>query len=301
INNIPEYFNIKDVHKISPINTGHINKTYLIETGAGKYIMQSLNRNVFRKPHIVMENISRIETAFRRSVQDIITVPHYLTADGKYYVEVDNEVWRIYEYAERSDLPVNKDYLTGYAFGRYIDIINDDVILDNTIENFHNFEMYYNRLPDGTEKYFDGLRSRLEIFGDIPERNVHNDAKTDNIIFGQKITVIDLDTSMRGHVAIDYGDMIRSAGTENIAEITRGFADGLDGLLTPAETDSLYYGILYVTGELAMRYIIDSVSERRYFTTKTPEQCRRRAEDLLKQLEFFENNSGMKNIIRQAF
>ncbi|MBD5160320.1 MAG: phosphotransferase [Ruminococcus sp.] len=263
--------------------------------------MQSLNRNIFRNPYIVMENISRIETAFRRSGQDIITVSEYLTTGGKNYIELDNEVWRIYGYTEQAYLPENKSYLTGYAFGKYINIINNNIILDNTIENFHNFEMYYNRLPVGTEKFFDGLRGRLEIFSDIPERNVHNDAKTDNIIFGQKITVIDLDTSMRGHVAIDYGDMIRSAGTENIAEITRGFADGLDGLLTPAETDSLYYGILYVTGELAMRYIIDSVSERRYFITKTPEQCRRRSEDLLKQLEYFESNSGIKNIIRKAF
>ena len=263
--------------------------------------MQSLNRNIFQNPQKVMKNIVQITTAFGRSGQDVITVPEYLTADGKYYVEVDNEVWRIYEYAEQSDLPVNKDYLTGYAFGRYIDIINDDVILDNTIENFHNFEMYYNRLPRGTEKYFDGLREKLGIFSDIPERNVHNDAKTDNIVFGQKITVIDLDTSMRGHVAIDYGDMIRSAGTENIVDITRGFADGLNNILTPAETDSLYYGILYVTGELAMRYIIDSVSGKPYFNTKTPEQCRRRATDLLKQLEYFEDNTGIKNIIRKAF
>ncbi|MDE5861215.1 MAG: aminoglycoside phosphotransferase family protein, partial [Ruminococcus sp.] len=292
---------IKDIHKISPINTGHINKTYLIESGAGKYIMQSLNRNIFRNPHIVMENISRIATAFRRSGQDIITVPEYLTVHGKYYIEVNNEVWRIYEYTEQSYLLENKSYLTGYAFGKYINIINNNIILDNTIENFHNFEMYYNRLPVGTEKFFDKLRGKLEIFGDIPIRNVHNDAKTDNIIFGQKITIIDLDTSMRGYVAIDYGDMIRSAGTENIVDITRGFADGLDGILTPEETDSLYYGILYVTGELAMRYIIDSISERRYFITKTPEQCRRRAEDLLKQLEYFENNTGIKNIIRKAF
>ena len=210
--------------------------------------MQSINGNIFRQPQKVMKNISKIETAFRRSGQDIITVPEYLKAGGKYYVEADNEVWRIYKYTEQADLPVNRDYLTGYAFGKYIDIINNDIILDNTIENFHNFEMYYNRLPAGTEKYFDGLRGELGIFGDIPIRNVHNDAKTDNIIFGKKITVIDLDTSMRGYVAVDYGDIIRSAGTKNIAEITRGFADGLGNLLTPAETDSLYYGILYVTG-----------------------------------------------------
>ena len=289
------------INKISPINTGHINKTYLVECEAGKYIMQSLNRNVFRKPHIVMENIRRIEIAFRKSEQEIITVPHYLTAGEKSYVEINNEVWRIYEYTEQSYFPENQAYLTGYAFGKYINIINNDIILNNTIENFHNFEIYYNKLPSGAEKIFSNLKGKLEIFNDIPEKNVHNDAKTDNIIFGKKITVIDLDTSMKGFVAIDYGDMIRSAGTENIGNITQGFSDGLDGILTPEEIDSLYYGILYVTGELAMRYIIDSLAEKRYFTTKTPEQCRKRAEDLLVQLEYFENNSYIKNIIRKAF
>lgn len=248
-----------------------------------------------------MENISRIETAFRHSGQDRITVPHYLTAGGKSYVEINNEVWRIYEYTEQSYFPENQAYLTGYAFGKYISIINNNTILDNTIENFHNFENYYNKLPDDTEKIFLNLRGKLEIFGDIPERNVHNDAKTDNIIFGEKITVIDLDTSMKGFVAIDYGDMIRSAGTENMGNITQGFADGLDGILTPEEINSLYYGILYVTGELAMRYIIDSVSDERYFMTKTPEQCRKRANDLLAQLEYFESNSDIKNIIYKAF
>ncbi|MDE6036249.1 MAG: aminoglycoside phosphotransferase family protein [Ruminococcus sp.] len=263
--------------------------------------MQSLNGNIFRNPQKVMQNIGKIETSFRNSGQDIVTIPEYITADGKNYVEFGNEVWRMYRYTEQEDLPSDRDYLTGYAFGKYINIINKDIVLDNTIENFHNFEMYYNRLPAGTEKYFDGLRDKLRIFDDIPERNVHNDAKTDNIIFGQKITVIDLDTSMKGYIAIDYGDMIRSAGTENIEELTRGFADGLGDLLTPAEKDSLYYGILYVTGELAMRYIIDSVSGRRYFNTKTPTQCRKRAVDLMKQLEYYENNTGIKNIIRKAF
>lgn len=300
-NNIPEYFNIKQINKISPIHTGHINKTYLIESGTGKYILQSLNGNVFRRPHTVMKNIGRIESAFRKSGKEKITVPHYLMTDGKSFIEINGKIWRMYEYAEQLYLPENRAYLTGYAFGKYISIIND-IVLDDTIENFHDFYGYYNKLPSGAEKIFSDLHEKLEIFTDVPTRNVHNDAKTDNIIFGKKITVIDLDTTMKGFVAIDYGDMIRSASTENISDITHGFANGLGGILTPEEIKSLYYGILYVTGELAMRYTIDSVSEKRYFATKTPEQCRKRASDLLAQLEYFERNSGyIKSIIDKYF
>ena len=284
--------------RISPINTGHINRTYLVEDRTGKYILQLLNREVFSNPEKVMNNIKKIEQVFRES--DDVIVPHYLTAGGKSFVESNGEIWRMYEYAEKLYSSENQAYLTGYAFGRYINIINN-IILDDTIENFHNFDKYYNKLSSGMREIFSGIRGQSEIFSDIPERNIHNDAKTDNIIFGNKITVIDLDTSMKGFVAVDYGDMIRSSGTENIAEITQGFADGLDGILTPEEINSLYYGILYVISELAMRYIIDSDSEKRYFTTKTSWQCKKRAYDLMMQFDYFQNNSEIKNIICKAF
>lgn len=286
--------------KISPVNTGHINRTYLVEDRTGKYILQSLNRNVFKNPHAVMDNIKKIEQVFDNSGQNRIKVPHYLTAGDSSFIELNGEIWRVYEYAEHSGFPENRDYLTGYAFGRFINLLNrENIVLENTIDNFHDFDRYYNRLPADIMKRFDGLRGKLEIFSDIPVRNVHNDAKTDNIIFGDGITIIDLDTSMKGFVAVDYGDMIRSGG--NIENITKGFSDGLDGILTGAEINSLYYGILYVTAELAVRYIIDSIAEERYFITKTPGQCRKRAEDLTAQLEYFENNSGIENIISKAF
>lgn len=249
-----------------------------------------------------MNNIKKIEQAFRES--DDVTVPHYLNADGKSFIEVSGEVWRVYEYTEQSEYTGNRDYMTGYAFGKFINVMNGkNTVLETTIENFHDFNKYYDRfMKISGGKRPDNLKKLLyEVFTpDLPLRNVHNDAKTDNIIFGEKITVIDLDTAMKGFVAVDYGDMIRSGG--NIENITKGFADGLDGILTREEINSLYYGILYVTGELALRYALDSLSGERYFITKTPEQCRRRAEELMSQFDYFEKNSGhIKNIINKAF
>lgn len=248
-----------------------------------------------------MENIKKIEQVFDNSGQDRITIPHYLTAGEKSFIEVNGEVWRIYEYTEQLVLPENNEYLTGYAFGKFINLLNrENIVLKDTIDNFHDFDRYYNRLPVDIMKRFDSLRGNFDIFHDIPKRNVHNDAKTDNIVFGEKITIIDLDTAMSGFVAIDYGDMIRSG--ENIESLTQGFADGLDGILTSKEINSLYYGILYVTGELALRYTIDTLTDKRYFITKTPEQCFKRSEELALQLKEFERNSGyIKNVINKAF
>ncbi len=298
--------------KISPVNTGHINRTYLVENRTGKYILQSLNGNVFRNPCAVMDNIEKIEKAFSESDEKIITVPHYLTANGKKYIESDGEVWRLYDYTEQSEFPENCDYLTGYAFGNFINILNNtDLKLETTIEKFHDFDRYYDRfinLDGKTDpdiiKRLDRLKKTLsQVFTpDFLVRNVHNDAKTDNIVFGEKITIIDLDTSMSGFVAVDYGDMIRSGGIKAIESITHGFADGLNGMLTIQEINSLYYGILYVIGELALRYLYDWLSGDRYFVTKTPQQCYKRAEELMLQLDYFEKNfDSIKKIINKAF
>ncbi len=299
-------FGIRDILKVFPINTGHINRTYLAEDRTGKYILQSLNRKVFRSPEKVMNNIRKIEQVFKNSGESRITVPHYLTADGESFIEVNGEVWRVYEYTEQSAFTENRDYLTGYAFGRFVNIINsENTVLETTIENFHDFNKYHDRFMklSGTECHDELKKTLSEVFtSGLPLRNVHNDAKTDNIIFGEKMTIIDLDTSMKGFAAFDYGDMIRSCDITSVESVTRGFADGLDGMLTADEINSLYYGILYVTGELALRYAIDTLADERYFITKTAGQCRKRAEELVSQLDYFQENSVyIKNVINKAF
>ena len=140
------------------------------------------------------------------------------------------------------------------------------------------------------------------MFADVPKRSIHGDAKADNIIIGEPCSVIDLDTMMQGYAAIDYGDMVRSADISRLDELTKGFAEGLDGLLTEKEVKSLYYGVLWVTGELAVRYLIDVYSEKPYFKGKTREQCRERADSLVKQLADIENmQESFENVIKKYF
>ena len=95
---------------------------------------------------------------------------------------------------------------------------------------------------------------------------------------------------MRGYAAIDYGDAVRSVMGANcdksrIDEVKRGFLSGAGESLSQAETESLPYGVLYTEGELAARYLIDCYSENRYFRDKTLEQCRKRADELMAQLD----------------
>ena len=141
-----------------------------------------------------------------------------------------------------------------------------------------------------------------EIFADVPKRNIHGDAKADNIIIGKPCTVIDLDTAMNGYAALDYGDMVRSSDTGDTEALTRGFAEGLDWMLTDREVQSLYYGVLWCTGELAARYLTDVYADNRYFSGKSREQCRERAESLMIQLrDFVSMKPYFERIIKNAF
>lgn len=325
INEIIGKFGIGNAANVYEFRSGHINTTYLVETDIGeRYILQSISRRVFRSPETVMENIAKIETAFADFSNENVTVPHYLTtAEGANFTEYDGEIYRAYTYTETVKCDSETYYKMGYAFGTFIRILNSRKLkLKTVIDDFHAFQTYFSALTaadsnSSLKKIDKSIMRRLasvretieQVFTvDFPKRNVHNDAKISNVIIGEVSTVIDLDTVMQGYAAIDYGDMIRSVCTgeeldiRTVMNITMGFADGLDGILTDDEIDSLYYGILCVTAELAVRYLIDYLSEEKYFKGKTSVECLRRANELLRQLNMFiSGGDDITDIIYKAF
>lgn len=325
LSEVVQLFGIVGVTNITGIESGHINTTFLAECPEGeRYILQSLNRSVFRNPQAVMGNIEKIEKVFDKFPEEKVTVPRCLHgADGDNYVEYCGEVYRMYKYAEPIREQPDRFYMSGFSFGTFIKRLSGkNIRLEPTIENFHSFSGYFSALTAADScsslkkidnivmRRLDSLRGTLEqVFTvDFPVRNVHNDAKISNLIFGEKCTVIDLDTAMEGYAAIDYGDMIRSVCTAEqldfkvIRDITAGFADGLNGILSDDEIYSLYYGVLYVTGELAVRYLIDYLSDEKYFKGKSSSDCLFRANELLRQLNMFiAGGDEITDIIYKAF
>lgn len=322
LNDVLRSFGINEAPVISEINSGHINATYHVVAGdRGEYILQSLNTGIFTRPEAVMANISILEKLFS-SPEERVRVPHFLAAeDGLNYVSTEDGFYRLYEYISPSE---KSDYFSaGAAFGAFIKgLSRKNVRFEETIADFHNYSLYFSALTAADKisslKKIDSmvmgrlssLQSTLEqVFTvDFPVRSVHNDAKISNVITGEKCTIIDLDTVMKGYAAIDYGDMIRSVCSPEsldftvIRDITRGFADGLEGTLTEDEIYSLYYGILYVTGELVVRYLIDYLSADKYFKGKTSAECLSRANELLNQLNRFINSGEeLTTIIYEEF
>lgn len=312
---IPCLFGLSEAEKLSELNAGHINRTFLAVCGGKKYVLQSLNSSVFRAPEAVMDNISRIEAAFAGASD--IAVPHFIAAGDKNYAVTDGELWRIYSYIAVTADAAADAAAAGRHFGRFIRIM-DGTELNETpaIAGFHDFGRYFSELAalGGAEpeimRKLDSLRDKLgQVFTDsLKKRVIHGDAKPDNIIIGEAPTIIDLDTVMYGYAAIDYGDLVRSVcrskdfDISSVRSMTKGFSQGLDVILSPQEISSLYYGILWLTGELAVRYLADSKRGNKYFRGKSSADCLARAEELLTQLDMFSyHETEIKEIIYEYF
>ncbi len=280
-NNILRLFGLPNASEITKLNKGHSNRTYDVKCGDRRYILQSLNKDIFEFPQRIMNNISSIERAFEKYPESGIEIPHYIYVGGRNYIEYNNEIWRIYEYIENRTDNRKNFFEQGFAVGAFLRIVNTaDVQFEDCMPRLHEFN-----IPS------------------LPKRNIHGDTKSDNIIFGKKPTIIDFDTTMVNHVCVDYGDMIRSITTNSfdlqaVREATEGFANGVGGLLTDDEINSLHRGIALIISELIGRYH----EGNKNFPNKTPEQCMARENELKVQInKFFKHQLAIKELIKKCF
>ncbi len=225
-----------------PFGHGHINDTFRIRTETGMvYVLQKINKFVFKNPVQVMANASAITNFIREKVSDPRLALHFIQAkDGEYYHEdAAGEFWRMYEFVggfclDTPECPEDF-YQSAVAFGRFQELLSDfpAQTLYETIPEFHNTIHRYEtfkesvaadplgRLAEVREEVEfilkrEEIGSRLQLMresGELPLRVTHNDTKLNNVLLDQQtrksLCVLDLDTVMPGLSVYDFGDSIR--------------------------------------------------------------------------------------------
>ena len=222
--------------------SGHINNTYLVRTASGKsYVLQHINKYVFKNPEEVMENIGAVTSYLQENNDGKYTVLHYLkTPAGLYYhKDVRGEYWRMYEYIRGVCLltPQCDDdlYQSALAFGKFQHLLRDfpAETLHETIQKFHDTIDRYAQLRASVDadavgrvetataeiaqllswEEIAGTLERMRMAGQLPLRVTHNDTKLNNVLLNEftrkNLCVLDLDTVMPGLSLYDFGDAIR--------------------------------------------------------------------------------------------
>ena len=237
-----------------PCGEGHINQTYLLITDQGVwYILQKINRHVFRDVNALMENVAGVTRFLAGTEPDprrVLTIVPTVSGQN-YYQDEAGECFRVYVFVrdslclQRPEAPGDFGR-SGQAFGRFQRMLSDypAASLHETIPDFHNTPDRYRKMEEAiradchhrlkdvsAEVDFARARAqragtlqRMQAQGDLKTRVTHNDTKLNNVLMDsatrEPLCVIDLDTVMPGLAVHDFGDSIRF-GASTAAEDER--------------------------------------------------------------------------------
>ena len=318
---------------------GHINVTYLVVEDTGRrYILQKLSNRAFPDIAGLQENVAAVTCHLHSKTDNpygaLTLIP---THDGKTWVHMGEESdWRLYDFVEGSiclQAPESPEdfYQSAIAFGTFQQQLSDfpAETLHETIKNFHNTPDRYRLFREALDKDVmgraAGVQPEIDFVlsheavggkltemlksGELPLRVTHNDTKLNNVMLDAAtrtpLCVIDLDTTMPGLSAYDFGDSIRF-GAATAAEdekdlskmtvnldlyrtFTRGFLTACPGL-TEAERKALPLGALTMTLECGVRFLTDYLEGDHYFGIHYPEHNLDRARTQFKLVSEMEKH-----------
>jgi Ser/Thr protein kinase RdoA (MazF antagonist) len=314
------HYTTEPIVAVAPLGSGHIHQTFEVRTAREHWVLQRINTHVFADVDRVMDNVGRVTAhlAQRLGPGDPRRVLRLRpTRAAASYAREDAAAWRVFDYVEHTFVldraaGVAECSEAGRAFGSFARWLSDlpEPPLHTTLPDFHatdrrrlQLEAAVARDPLGraaevrAECAFVAARAALAdesarwaAAGELPLRVTHNDTKLNNLLFDQAtraaLCVIDLDTVMPGHLAYDFGDLVRTAacsGDEDardhatqavslpaIAALARSYVSELGGVLTPRERASLARGPAWIVLELGMRFLTDHVLGDRYFAIARP-------------------------------
>jgi hypothetical protein len=165
---------------------------------------------------------------------------------------------------------------------------------------------HYNRAKDAKAeiefalKHEDLVDVILEAMkkGKIPERITHNDTKFNNVMLdvltGEAMCIVDLDTVMPGCALYDFGDMVRTTTSPTLEDepdlskvkmqmpmfkqLARGYLSTAGQFLTKVEKSHIAFSGKLITFEIGIRFLTDFLSGDTYFRIHRPahnlDRCR---------------------------
>jgi len=311
---------------------GRIHQTWLVVCDGGRrYVLQRLNAHVFPDLDAVMANVVRVTGHLERALArpgapDLRPLRMVPTRAGASWLrEPGGGGWRAYEFVEgtltleRAETP-DQAYQAALAFGAFAALLADlpPPPLHETIPDFHDTAARVRALREvarrdplgrvaGARRELEALLANAGLARRVPAlarerglrlRVVHNDTKLNNVLFdaagARAVCVIDLDTVMPGHLAYDFGDLVRSATNAEPEDgsdparaalrlpvfeaLARGYLEGAGPVLDAADRESLRFAGPLLAFEVAVRFLTDHLAGDTYFRSARPgqnlERCR---------------------------
>jgi Ser/Thr protein kinase RdoA (MazF antagonist) len=296
---LPQYQELGPGATARPFGSGLINKTYLVEDGDKRFVLQWVNP-IF--PSTIHDNI---EAVTRHLQAKGMWTPHLVrTREGKLCLDLGSQqgVWRLLTHVGGFSFDVITSTRQAQAAGALVGRFH--AALDSLAHTFvgqrlgvHDTPKHLARLQEALDSKSDHrLAGELRKIAEpllqraaampplpvLPDRICHGDLKFNNILFAgpdgsaaeQAVCLIDLDTIAPMSLAFEVGDAWRSWCNRNgennpqalvdldvFGASLEGYREGFERPLSSAEKTALLLGVEWVSLELAARFGADAVFE----------------------------------------
>ena len=280
--------------RIHPVDTGLVNRTYLVAGGNGRdYVLQEVNSRFPPEANLDIDFVTR-----HLEQSDLVTPRLLPDRRGQVYCRKGGRTWRLFNHIrgnihERLERPEMAG-AAGAMLGRmHAALALLDYEFQATPPATHDTPRHTSRLKHSLENRRSHARyplikplgetilARLEQVPALPAvdaRMVHGDPKISNFIFSEDnrevICMVDFDTLNRMPVFLELGDALRSwcnpSGEDTVDGCFRmancraaleGYARHAGDLLTPAEWRAIPSATLTIYLELAARFCTDALNE----------------------------------------
>ena len=338
------YFSIApDSFQFKALTAGYINDTFLVTTpDRPLYILQRINHQVFKDIDGLMQNVVKaLDSLKAADYAQIKLIPTKSKTDYAYALK---GYWRLMTFIPNSTtFNTTSDKKIAFEAGRIIGKFHVLLQKENTSEyvdtipKFHDLTYrsleFNNALRDAHESKLEIAKAAIAYaqttlqklkaikIDKLMIRVCHNDTKLNNILFskdsGKALSLIDLDTLMKGYFFYDFGDAVRTIvntapeDEQDHSKITfklnllESFVKGLSSnasFLTKEELESLPLGTVFMPFIHGLRALTDYLNNNKYYKVSYENQNLDRCSSLFAFAEkALANQKAIQHVLRNHF
>ncbi|MEO0481310.1 MAG: phosphotransferase [Planctomycetota bacterium] len=243
---------------------GHIQRSYVAETGTHRYLLQRLNDQVFPELEALSHNVAVVTDHLAgKGLADTAARPVRSLGGGLLWWQDPGNagagVWRCLHFVDETeshdlcDSP-ERAFAAARAFGEFQQALADldPGLLQPTLPDFFDPIVRHRQLETARAQassarldqaqsalgFVDGNTALIQTWeqlvdsGSMPDRVLHGDTKLNNVLFRREsveaVCVVDLDTCMSGWSGYDIGDLVRftaASAPEDERDLSKVFTD----------------------------------------------------------------------------